>query len=107
MFAYVLDFQAKNGRRELIESQLTSGVLPTLQKQPGFVDLLTLSDTTDPERLVCVSFWTSREATEEYHEQNYREITTLLESVLDSPPALQGFTVKASTAYHIQVDRAA
>jgi quinol monooxygenase YgiN len=106
MFAHVLDCQARIGRCERIESKLTACVLPILQKQRGFVDFLTLSDTTDSERLVCVSFWSSREAAEEYHQQHYQEIITILESVLDSPPALQGFTVKASTGYRIEVDRA-
>jgi heme-degrading monooxygenase HmoA len=107
MFAHVLDCQARIGRSKQIGSTLATYILRTLQGQSGFVDFLVLSDTTDDERFVCVSFWTSREGAEEYYHQHYEEIINILKSALESPPALQGFTVKASTAYRIAAGTAA
>jgi quinol monooxygenase YgiN len=65
MFARVVECQSKAGRSEQIGNGLENDVLPILQKQLGFVDFLMLSDTTNPARLVCISFWTSREDAEE------------------------------------------
>jgi|SRR5580700_4005354 heme-degrading monooxygenase HmoA len=107
MFARVLDCQARAGRSEQNSTRWENDLLPILQKQPGFVDFLSLSDTTDDERLVRFSFWISREAAEEYHRQHYQTIANLLELVLRSPPILQGFAVTASTAHRIVVSRAA
>jgi heme-degrading monooxygenase HmoA len=107
MFARVLECQAKDGRGAQISTKLTNDVLPILQKQPGFVDFLALSDKTNAQRLVCISFWTSREDTEEYHRQHYETITNMLKSVLESPPTLETFTVSSSTAHGIAVGRAA
>jgi heme-degrading monooxygenase HmoA len=107
MFARIVDCQSKAGRSEQVVNKLANSVLPILQKQAGFVDLLTLSNKVDPERLLCISFWTSREDAEEYHRQHYETITDMLRPVLESPPTLETFAVKASTAHRIAVERAA
>lgn len=62
-----------------------------LQEQPSFVDFLTLSDETNPERLACISFWASPEAAEEYHRQHCDTITGMLKPVLESPPTRKDF----------------
>ena len=102
MFACVLECQAKDSKGPQISTKVTNDVLPCLQKQPGFVDFFALSDKTNAEGLVCVSFWTSRGGdAEEYHRQHYEMITNMLKPVLESPPTLKTFTVRASTAHRI------
>jgi hypothetical protein len=99
MFARVLECQAKDRTAAQISTKVTNDVLPCLQKQPGF---FALSDKTNAERLVCVSFWTSRESdAEEYYRQHYEMVTNMLKPVLESPPMLKTFTVSASTAHRI------
>jgi heme-degrading monooxygenase HmoA len=107
MFARIVECQSKAGRSEQIGNKLKNDVLPILQRQPGFVDFLTLRDKTNPKRLLCISFWTSREDTEEYHRQHYDKITDMLKPGLESPPTLETFAVNASTAHRSAVGRAA
>jgi quinol monooxygenase YgiN len=107
MFARFVECQSKAGRREQVSNSLKNDVLPVLEKQSGFIDFLTLSDKTEPERLVCITFWTSRQDAEEYHRQYYDTITDMLKPLLESPPTLETFMVNASTAHRIAVDRAA
>ena len=107
MFARVVECQSKVGRSEQVGSKLNNAVLPILEKQPGFVDFLTLSDKANPARLVCISFWTSREDAEEYHRQHYDTIAEALKPILESPPTFETFAVNASTAHRIAVGRAA
>jgi hypothetical protein len=107
MFARVVECHSKVGRSEEVGNKLENDVLPILQKQPGFVDFLTLSDRINTERLMCISFWTLREDAEEDHRQHYYLITDMLKPVLDSPPTLKIFAVNASTAHRIAVSRAA
>lgn len=101
MFARMVECQSKAGRTEQAGDKLKNDVLAILQKQPSFVDFLMLSDKANPERLLCISLWTSREDSEEYHRQHYETIANVLEPVLESPPTLKTFTVVASTAYRI------
>jgi len=99
MFARVLECQAKDRKGAQISTKVTNDVLPCLQKQPGFVDFFALSDKTYAERLVCISFWTSREGdAEEYHRQHYEMITNMLKPVLESPPTLKTFTLQQRIA---------
>ena len=99
MFARVLECQAKDSKGAQISDKVTNDVLPCLQKQPGFVDFFALSDKTYAERLVCISFWTSREGdAEEYHRQHYEMITNMLKPVLESPPTLKTFTLQQRIA---------
>jgi quinol monooxygenase YgiN len=107
MFARVMECQSKADRSDQVGNKLENEVLPILQKQPGFVDFITLSDKTNPERLVCISFWTSQQDTEEYNRQHYDTITDMLKRVLESPLTLETFAVNASTVHRIAVDRAA
>jgi quinol monooxygenase YgiN len=74
-----------------------------LQKQPGFVDFLTLSDKSEPERLVCVSFWTLRADAETYNRQHYYTIADMLKPLLESPVTRETFEANASTAHGITV----
>jgi len=107
MFARVVECQSKVGRSQQVGSKLQNEVLPILQKQPVFVDFLTLADKTRPERLVCISLWTPREAAWEHHRQHYDTITELLITVLESPPTLEIFAVNASTVHRIAAGGAA
>ncbi|MFZ0289081.1 MAG: antibiotic biosynthesis monooxygenase [Candidatus Sulfotelmatobacter sp.] len=107
MFASVVVCQSKAGRSELVGNKLNNNVLPILQQQVGFVDFLTLADNTDPDRLVCISFWTSQEDAEKYNRQHYYTISDMLRPLLESPAMLETFEVSASTAHRIAVGRAA
>jgi heme-degrading monooxygenase HmoA len=101
MFARVMECQAKGGRGVEISTKVTNDVLPILQEQAGFVDFFALSDKSNADRLLCISFWTSREDAEGYHRRYYEAISNVLMPILESPPTLKIFSVSASTAHRI------
>jgi quinol monooxygenase YgiN len=107
MFVRSVECQAKHGQSEEISKLVSRDVLPVLQEQPGFVDLVVMADKSDPERIVCISFWNSPEDADLYHRQHYDTIRGMLRPVLESSPTLETFTVEASTAHRIAVGRAA
>jgi len=107
MFARIVECQAKTGRSEEVNTKVRNEVVPILQKQPGFVDFLALSDKSAPERVMCISLWNSKEDADRYHQQHYDTITNMLKPVLESSPTLETFTVNASTAHRIAVFKAA
>jgi heme-degrading monooxygenase HmoA len=106
MFARVVVCQSKAGRSQQVGNKIGNEALPILQKQPGFVDFLTLSDKTDPERLVCISFWTLREDFERYNREHYYTIADTLQPLLESHVTQETFEVNASTAHGIAVGKA-
>jgi len=62
MFTRIVECKAKPGKREELATKIRNEVLALLQRQSGFVDLITLEDNSDRERFVCLSFWHTREA---------------------------------------------
>src|SRR5439155_5394886 len=61
MFTRIVECRIRPEQRETANQTLRQQILPLLQKQTGFVDELALISETDPERLVAISFWKSKE----------------------------------------------
>ncbi|PYX21142.1 MAG: hypothetical protein DMG87_09555 [Acidobacteria bacterium] len=60
MFTRIVECHVKPEKKDEFNNKLRSEVLPILQKQPGFVDLIALASENDPERMVALSFWNIR-----------------------------------------------
>jgi len=101
MFARIVDCQAKEGLSAETGARLNKEVLPILQKQPGFVDFIVLSDKIFPERFVCISLWQSREDAHHYHQHNYDMVIKMLQPQLETLPTVETFSVSSSTAHRI------
>ena len=78
MFARFVECHVKPDKKDDFTGKLRDGVLPILQKQPGFVDLIGLVSENDPERIVSVSFWNSRQDAERYQREHYDRIAEML-----------------------------
>lgn len=91
MFARVMDCQAKTIRNKEINANVKKDVVPILQKQPGFVDFLALSDKNNPARLLCISLWNSREDADKYHRQHYEHYYQYAEADLGIASDVGGF----------------
>ena len=56
MFTRIVECQAKVGMGDEAAKKVRLEVLPILQKQPGFIDLIALRDSNDQQRVICLSF---------------------------------------------------
>ena len=61
MFTRIVECRVKPDKRDDFNNKLRNDVLPILQKQPGFVDLIGLTSESDAERVISVSFWKNKE----------------------------------------------
>lgn len=101
MFVRVLDFSAKTGKaRELLRT-INDQIIPILRDQPGFVDEVTLQSPDDPSDLIAISFWKSRGDAENYNEDVFPRVSSLIGVFLDSTPRVRTFDVATSTAHNI------
>ena len=107
MFTRVVECQAKTGMSEEAVKKVRLEVLPILLKQPGFVDLIALRASDDQQRVVCLSFWDTKESAERYHRGHYESVVQTLKSVLETKPMQETLRVEISTAHHIAANRAA
>jgi len=107
MFTRVVEIEAKTGKSEQAITKLRNEVVPVLQKQPGFIDLIALRDSDNPQRVMCLSFWNSKESATHYQREHYDSIVQMLKSVLETTPTLETLQVEISTPHRIAIGRAA
>ncbi len=107
MFTRIVECQVKPDKREEVSNKLRNEVLPILQKLPGFVDMIALAHETEPERLVSISFWNTKEDAERYHREHYNRIVEMLKPHLKVTPKVDTFNVETSTTHRIAAVRAA
>jgi heme-degrading monooxygenase HmoA len=107
MFTRLVECQPKTGKQREVAEKVRTEVMAILQRQPGFVDLIALRDTTDEERLIYLSFWKTQQEAEHYHRNNYDRITNMLKPLLESAPNVKMFQVNDSTVHRIAASKAA
>ena len=107
MFTRIVECYVKKEKRQDFTSKMQNVVLPILQTQPGFVDLLALSSEDEPERTVSISLWKSRADAERYQREHFDEIMDTVRSLLRDEPSVEFYNVEASTAHRIAAGKAA
>jgi quinol monooxygenase YgiN len=107
MFTRIVECYVKKEKRQDFTNKMQNVVMPILQTQPGFVDVLALSSEDEPERTVSISLWKSRADGERYHREHFDEILDSLRPLLRDEPSVEFYNVEASTAHRIAAGKAA
>jgi quinol monooxygenase YgiN len=107
MFTRVVEINAKSGKVNELANTIHEKVLPILKKQAGFVDETVLTSDTEPNRIIGLSFWTSKEDAMRYHQEGYPKVNEMLLPLLEGAPAIRTFNVHTSTTHRIAAGKAA
>ena len=107
MFTRVGEATAHPGKIDELCQVLTEKALPLLQKQPGFRDEILLVSDTEPDRVLSLSFWNSREDAERYHHDTFPKIVAMMRNLVQGEPTVRAYNVETSTAHRIALGRAA
>jgi heme-degrading monooxygenase HmoA len=78
-----------------------------LKKQAGFVDEAVLTSDTEPNRIIGLSFWNSKEDAVRYHQECYPNVNEILSPLLEGAPVIRTFNVHTSTTHRIAAGKAA
>ncbi len=101
MFARIVDFVSRPGKTRALTEIIQSRLLPILSVQPGFVDEIVLESDVDPNRVVTLSFWKTREQAERYNKETYPAVKEVLVASLKIDPVVRTFNVKNSSTRYI------
>jgi quinol monooxygenase YgiN len=107
MFTRIVEINAKSGKASELANIIHEKVLPILKKQTGFVDETVLTSDTEPNRIVGLSFWNSKEEAERYHREGYPKVNEILSPLLEGAPVIRTFNVHTSTTHRIAAGKAA
>ncbi len=89
MFTRIVECYVKREKKQDFNDRLQNHVLPILQSQPGFVDMLTLTSEDEPERSVSISLWKSKADADRYHQRHYQEIVDSIRVLLKDEPSVE------------------
>lgn len=107
MFTRIVECTVKPEKKDEMQQRLRNEILPLLQKQPGFVDEVSLVSEHDPGRLIAISFWKTREDAERYHRETFPHIQDMIKSALRTSPKVETYNVEDSTIHRIAAGKAA
>jgi heme-degrading monooxygenase HmoA len=107
MYTRIVEITSKSGKSRELCNAIEEKVVPILKKQTGFVDETVLVSDADPDQVLGLSFWNSKEDAERYHQEQYPKVHEMLEQLIETEPAIRTFDVQASTTRQITARRAA
>lgn len=107
MYTRLVEITSKSGKGRELCNTIEDKVLPTLNKQRGFVDETVLVSDAEPNRIVGLSFWDNKEDAERYHREQYPQVHEIMKHLLETEPVIRTFDVESSTTHQITARKAA
>jgi heme-degrading monooxygenase HmoA len=107
MFTRIVEVTAKSGKAKELSNTINDKVLPILKKQTGFVDETVLVSDPEPNRVLALSFWNTREDAKRYQQEQYPAIHEMVRHLLETEPLVRTFNVDSSTTHNIAAGKAA
>ena len=107
MYTRVVEINSKPGKARELCSTIDDKVLPILRKQAGFVDETVMVSETEPNRILALSFWNTREDAQRYEREQFDTVQKIVQQLLEAAPVVRTFDVHTSTAHRVTARQAA
>lgn len=107
MFTRVVEITSKAGKARELCNTIDDKVLPILRRQAGFVDETTIVSDTEPNRVLALSFWNTREDAQRYQHEQFDTVQKTMQHLLETAPVVRTFDVHSSTAHKVVAEKAA
>ena len=107
MYTRVVELTSKSGKARELCNTIDEKILPILNKQAGFVDETVIVSDTEPNRVLALSFWHTREDAQRYEREQFDAVQKTVQNLLETAPVVRTFDVHTSTAHKIAAEKAA
>jgi len=101
MFARVLEFVPKIDRRQELIQVIKHQILPILQKQPGYLDALSLFQI-NTERAMAISLWSEKRFAQAYEREWFAKVQELVKPYLATPIAVNCYLVETELCERLE-----
>lgn len=107
MFTRVVEVTTKPGKAREVSRTINDKGLTILKSQPGFVDEVLLISEQNPDQILALSFWKTREDADRYNREQFSRVTDLIQNFIQGTPNVRTFDVEQSTVHKIGAGKAA
>jgi len=107
MFTRVVEITSKSEKARELCNTIDDKVLPILKRQAGFVDETIVVSDMEPNRILALSFWRTREDAQRYEREQFDTVQKTLEHLMETAPVVRTFNVHTSTAHKVTAEKAA
>lgn len=107
MFTRVVEVTTKSGKARELSQTIHDRVLSIVKNQPGFQDEIVLVSDDNPDQILAISFWTSREDAEKYNREQFPKVNEVIRNLIEGSPRVRTFEVDTSTVHRIAAGKAA
>ncbi len=107
MYTRVVEITSKSGKARELCNTIDDKVLPILKKQAGFVDETVIVSDTEPNKILALSFWKSREDAQRYEREQFDNVQKTVQHLLEATPVVRTFDVHTSTIHKVSAEKAA
>ena len=107
MYTRTVELTCKTGKARELCNTIDDKVLPILRRQAGFVDETVIVSDTEPDRVLALSFWLTREDAQRYEREQFDTVQKTVQHLLETAPVVRTFDVHTSTAHRIAAEKAA
>ena len=97
----------KQGKARELTQAVNDKIRPLLENQTGFVDVTVIVSDTEPNRVLALSFWNTREDVQRYEREQFDAVHKTLQHILETAPVVRTFAVHTSTTHRIAAGKAA
>jgi heme-degrading monooxygenase HmoA len=100
MFARIVEFIPKLEKKDEFAKALRNEVVPILNKQPGFLEILPFVPENNTEKMISISLWAEKRDAERYEREVYPKVEGILKPYLTTPVTCKHYTVETSVSNH-------
>jgi heme-degrading monooxygenase HmoA len=107
MFTRVVEVTCRPGKSKEFSSAFNEKTMPILQNQSGFVDEILLVSNSEPDRVLALSFWKTKDDAEKYQRQQYKNIVESMRPLLQTDPTIRTFEAHTFSGHKNVISQAA
>ncbi len=106
MISRTVDCKVKQEKFDEFRAKLANDLVPQIQQQPGFVDILESIDT-ESGHFVCTTLWNSSQDVQNYDNGLFQQIAGELVPLMEGAPTVNTMQVETSSAHKIGAGKSA
>lgn len=106
MYTRIVETTSKHGKARELCHTIDEQILPMLKKQNGFVDEVVMVSDTEPNKVIAISFWKTKEDAQRYEREQFVNVKKTIQPMFEGEPHVRTFDIHSSTAHRVTAEKA-